>query len=155
MLWICSLSVLVLHETLFVPVLTYGRNNVTEGGGLLGIRKMDKVPNVQIRKLCGVKKGPDKGVLWWFSNVERMERNRIAVYVGVCAGSRSVGRPRKIWIDTVKECLNRGLTIQQARRMAGVCEGESMGSSPGDEPLTLTRCHRYEALERSVAEPTT
>ena len=26
--------------------------------------------------------------------------------------------------------------------MAGVCEGECMGCSPGDEPLTLTRCHR-------------
>ena len=25
--------------------------------------------------------------------------------------------------------------------MAGVCEGECIGRSPGDEPLTLTRCH--------------
>ena len=25
------------------------------------------------------------------------------VYVGECAGSRSVGRPRKRWIDTMKE----------------------------------------------------
>ena len=37
--------------------------------------------------------------------MERMERDRIAkrVYVGECAGSRSVGIPRKIWIDTVKD----------------------------------------------------
>ena len=27
--------------------------------------------------------------------------------------------------------------------MAGICEGECMGLSPGDEPLTLTRCHIY------------
>ena len=27
------------------------------------------------------------------------------VYIGVCAGSRSVGRLRKKWTDTVKECL--------------------------------------------------
>ena len=36
--------------------------------GLLGIRRMDRVPNAWIRKLCGVKKGLDErideGVLW-------------------------------------------------------------------------------------------
>ena len=41
-----------------------------------------------------------------------MERDRIAkrVYVGECAGSRSVDRPQKSWTDVVKECLKkRGL----------------------------------------------
>ena len=35
------------------------------------------------------------------------ERDRIAkrIYVGECAGSRSVSRSRKRWIDTVKETL--------------------------------------------------
>ena len=49
----------------------------------------------------------DEGVLRCFGHVERMERDSIAkrVYVGECAGSRSVGRPRKRWIDTVKECV--------------------------------------------------
>ena len=50
---------------------------------------------------------------------ERMERHRITkrVYVGVCTGNRSVGRPPKRWIDTVKECLRkRGLDVRQARR---------------------------------------
>ena len=39
----------------------------------------------------------DEGVLRWFSHVERMESYRIAelVYAGLCAGIRSVGRPRK------------------------------------------------------------
>ena len=49
-----------------------------------------------------------------------MESDKIAkrVYVGVCAGSRSVGGSQKRWIDTVKECLKkRGLDIRQARRM--------------------------------------
>ena len=44
--------------------------------------------------------------------------DRIAkrVYVEECAGSRSVGRPRKRWIDTVMECLRkRGLDVRQAR----------------------------------------
>ena len=55
--------------------------------GLLGIRRMDRVPNTRIRELCGVKKGLDeridKGVLLWFVHVERMERGMITkrVYV--------------------------------------------------------------------------
>ena len=64
---------------------------------LLDIRRMDKVPNAWIRQLCGVTKGLDekidKGVLQWFSHVERMENNRIAKRVYV--GSGSVGRPWK------------------------------------------------------------
>ena len=58
--------------------------------GILGIRRMNKVPNAQIRQLCGVMQGVDKkideGVLQWFSHVERMENNMIAkrVYVGEC-----------------------------------------------------------------------
>ena len=37
-----------------------------------------------------------------FDHVERMENDRIAkkVYVGESAGSRSVGRQRKSWIDS-------------------------------------------------------
>ena len=69
--------------------------------GLLGIRRMDRVLNVLIKKLGGMRKGLDErideGVLRWFSHVERMEMDRIAkrVYVGECAGSRLVSRPRK------------------------------------------------------------
>ena len=71
MLGICSFSVLVLHATLLVPVLTYGSetmlwkkessriravqmDNLT---GLLDIRKMDRVPNAWIRQLCSDKWG--------------------------------------------------------------------------------------------------
>ena len=58
-----------------------------------------------------------------------MEIDRIAkrVYVGECAGSRPVGRPRKRWIDTMKDCSKkRGLDVRQARRMVhdrNVCQG--------------------------------
>ena len=39
-------------------------------------------------------------------------------YVGRCPGSDSVGRQRKTWIDTVKECLKkRFLDVGQARRI--------------------------------------
>ena len=36
-------------------------------------------------------------VFQWFSHVERMENDSILkrVYVGVCAGSHSVGRPQR------------------------------------------------------------
>ena len=47
-----------------------------------------------------------KGILRVFSHVER-DRVGKRVYVGECAGSCSVGRPRKRWIDTMKECLKK------------------------------------------------
>ena len=69
--------------------------------GLLNIRRMDKVPNVRIRQLCGVAKGVDEkineGVLRRFGRVERMKNDIIAkrVYVRDCGGSRSrIGRGR-------------------------------------------------------------
>ena len=72
---------LVLQETLLVPVLMYGSETVIEEG-LFGIRRMDRVPNAWIRELCRVTKGEDErideGVLRWFGHVERMEKDRIA-----------------------------------------------------------------------------
>ena len=52
--------------------------------------------------------------------MERIGNDMLAkrVYVGEYGGSRSVGRPRKRWDDTVKDCLRkRGLNIRQTRRM--------------------------------------
>ena len=103
-------------------------------------RRMDKVPNARIRQLCRVMKGLedriDEGVLQWFDHVERMENDRIGkrVYVGVCAGSHSLGILRKRWINTVKVFLKkRCLDVRQARRMV-----HDWGIH-GDEPMTLTR----------------
>ena len=109
----------VLHETLLVTVLMYGiietmlwkekeRSRIRtvqmdKLRDLLGIMKMDRIPNARIRELCGVTKGADErideGVLWWFGLVERMENDRTAkgIYVGECAGSRSVGSSWKIY----------------------------------------------------------
>ena len=64
---------------------------------LLGIKRMDTVPNAWITELCGMAKGVDErieeDVLHWFSHVERMENDRIAkrLYVGEFAGSISAG----------------------------------------------------------------
>ena len=64
------------------------------------------------------------------------------VYVGKCAGSHSVGRPLKIWIDTMKECLKKqGLDIRQARRIVqdwrewrGFVKGNAWGIAQGMNP---------------------
>ena len=70
--------------------------------GLLGIRRMDKFPNSWIKELCVV----SKRLMKVFSDVERMKNDRIKrVYVWECTGCCSVGRPRKRWIDTLKDCL--------------------------------------------------
>ena len=67
---------------------------------LLGIRRMDNVPNARIKELCGVKKGLDERideVLRWFAHVERMERAMIAkrVYVeSLLVVLQRVGRGR-------------------------------------------------------------
>ena len=113
----------VLHEPLFMFVLMHGSETmiwkekersriravqIDNLRGLLGIRRLGKVPNTQIRELCEVSKGVDErineGVLQWFAHMERMENDRIAkrVYVGECAA----GKPRKRGFDTVKECFN-------------------------------------------------
>ena len=56
---------MVLHESLLVLFLCMVVIRVEEMDklrGLLGIRRMDKVPNARIRQLCGVTKGVDKGI---------------------------------------------------------------------------------------------
>ena len=155
MLGICRLSLLescmkhclylficiaVRHETLLVPVYMYSSETMLwkekersrvravqmdNIRGLLGIRRMYRVPNAEIRELCRVKKGLDEwideGALRWFGHEERMRRDRIGkrAYVGECAAvSRSVGRSHKKWTDTMKECLKkRGMDVRQIRRM--------------------------------------
>ena len=117
--------------------------------GLLCIRRMDRVRNARIKELCGVKKGVDErideGVFRLFGHVEKMERDRITkrVFVGDCTGTRSVGKPRKRWIDAVKDCLRkRGLDVRQTRRIT-----------------QDRRCHSYmkplKGGRLSVAQPTT
>ena len=85
-----------------------------------------------------------KDVLQWFGHVESRENYRIAksLYVRGCTGSCSMGRLWRRWIDTVKDCLkNKKKRFGcQASKENGAWWG-FVGCSPGDEPLTLTRCH--------------
>ena len=61
--------------------------------GLLGIRRMDRVPNAQISELCGAMKGVDertdegRGSPVVRPNVEK-EKIAKRVYVGECTGGR-------------------------------------------------------------------
>ena len=59
----------VLHETLHVSVLTYSSETMlwkekkrSRIRGLLGIRRMNRVPNARIRELSGVTKGVDERI---------------------------------------------------------------------------------------------
>ena len=89
----------------------------------------------------GVAERIDECVLRWFSHMKRTEKDMIAkrVYVGESGGSRSVGRPRKRWIDTVTDCLKkRGLDVRQVRRMVhdrsvwrGFVRGNAWGVARG------------------------
>ena len=89
---------------------------------ICGLRRIDRVSNVEIRRRCGknvsVSQRMDQGVLRWFGHVERMENERMVkrVYESDVRGVRRRGRPRKCWMDGVKETLGRmNLNIQEAK----------------------------------------
>ena len=113
-----QLECAILHDSLMVPVLTYGSETVIwrekewsrirdvqiyNLRGVLGIRRMAKFSECMDKALVQSDEKIDEGVPRWFGHVERMENGKIPmrVYVGECAGSRSVDMPRKRWIDTV------------------------------------------------------
>ena len=76
---------------------------------------------MEIRR-CGknvsVSQRIDQSVLRWFGHVEKMGDERMAkrVYESNVRGVRRRGRPRKCWMDGMKEVLARkGLTIQKVK----------------------------------------
>ena len=71
----------VFHDSLLVPVLTYGseimiwrEKQMDNPRGLLGIRRMDEVPNARIRELCGVTKSGTKRLVKVFPDGSTMRR---------------------------------------------------------------------------------
>ena len=87
---------------------------------ICSLRRTDRVLNMKIRR-CGKNvnesQGFDQGVLRWFGHVERTgdERMAIRVHESDVKGVRR-GRPRKCWMDEVKEVLARkGLNIQEMK----------------------------------------
>src|SRR5678816_2500347 len=85
--------------------------------GVLGVRRIDKMRNERIRELCGVNKGVNERInestLRWFSHVGRMDDSRLVkrMYSGECVGNRPAWRPKKKWIESVKECLQERLSL--------------------------------------------
>ena len=69
---------------------------------------------------------------------EWCESDRVAkrVYVGACAGSRSVGKPRKRSIDTMKDYLRkRGLDVwQDSSEWQGFLRGNLWAVTRGMNP---------------------
>merc|ERR1711872_65064 len=89
---------------------------------IFGLRRIDRIPNVEIRRICGknvsVGQRIDQGLLRWFGHAERMGDERLAkrVYDSNVRGMRRRGRPRKCWINGVRETLERNsLTIEEAK----------------------------------------
>ena len=78
----------------------------------------------------------DQSVLRWFGHVERMEDDRLVrkVYESQMQGPRSKGRPRKGWMDGVKEVLSKMSLnirevrecIQDRREWCSVCRGNNV-----------------------------
>merc|ERR1712002_346574 len=78
--------------------------------------------NVVIRGMCGknvgVSERMDQGILRWFRHVERMRNERLVkrVYDLEVRGVRRRGSPRKSWMNSVNETLERkGLNIQDVK----------------------------------------
>ena len=87
-----------------------------------GVRRIDRVSNVEVRRRCGkyrsVNQKIDQGLLRWFGHVERMGSERMVkrVYESEAEGNRGRGRPRKGWLEGVREVLgSRGLSVEEAR----------------------------------------
>ena len=105
MLGICSLNVIVccmrylhFHNNVIEKEGEIQSEGCTDGQpkGTDGYQEDGQSPEYTDKGVIKVKKcldeRIDEGVLRWFGYVERMQNNRIAkrVYVGECAGSRSV-----------------------------------------------------------------
>ena len=69
---------------------------------ICGVRRTDRVRNVDVRRKCGKNFGVgermDQGVLRWFGHVERMREERLVkrVYESDVRGARCRGRTRAV-----------------------------------------------------------
>ena len=86
---------------------------------IVGVRRMDRIRNVDVREACGIQKGVEMrreiGLLGWFGHVQRMDINRIVkrIYESSCEGNGLRGRPTNLWKKGVNEHLSeRGRSLE-------------------------------------------
>jgi len=87
------------------------------------VARLDRVKNEDIRNSLKIRRDIEKVELrriYYFGHVARMDQNRlpnISMH-GRVNGTRTRGRPRKRWIDTIKNCEERGMTVVEAQLVA-------------------------------------
>ncbi|KAI8504892.1 hypothetical protein Bbelb_170010 [Branchiostoma belcheri] len=91
---------------------------------LVNRTRRDKIRNTTIRQMAGVRpvrEFIDKQQIKWFGHLVRMQPQSVPhrAYTSRKSGPKARGRPRKKWIDSVKDTLNRhGLSSTTASRLA-------------------------------------
>jgi hypothetical protein len=129
-----------LYEGVIVPTALYGAEtwNIKKAErnkldvmemrclrSMLGVSRMDRVRNVEVRQRTGVVKKlserVDQSVLRWYGHMVRMDEERLTkkVWRAQVNGGRSRGRPNIRWMDGVSKALDvRGMNVGQGREIA-------------------------------------
>jgi hypothetical protein len=117
-----------LYKSVCVPILSYAaeswatrsknENRITAAEmkilRSLGRARRDRCRNATVREQERLIDGIEKRKLRWYGHVVRMAEDRKPRQI--LEGKRGRGRPRKVWIDDIKEAAGRrGKTIQEAR----------------------------------------
>ena len=129
-----------MYEGIVIPTVLYGSEawtwsknvgkklNVLEMSCLRkmnGVSLRQRIRNEEIRRMSGVNKNlnvkGEESVLRWAGHVERMPNERLTkkVHYASVEGKRTQGRPRKRWMDGVKELVKEranviGLSVDDA-----------------------------------------
>ena len=124
----------IIFNSILKPILTYGseswsltsktksRIQASEMKVLRlirGVTRLDRMQNIKIRedlKTTAVLESQEKTKMRWYGHVNRMDEQRPAkIYMKWKPhGTRPVGRPRKRWMDGVKDAAeNRGATVEE------------------------------------------
>ena len=149
----------ILHEKMLVPTLLYGSEcmvwkpkerwkiqavQMDNLRGMLGVKRVDKMKNEEIRRKFGIEKGVNElineSVLRWFGHMERMPSERLVkrIYESEGMGDCKVGRPPRKWIKNVREVLEgMNVGMDRAKRIVrdrnawrGLVRGRTWGVEP-------------------------
>ena len=117
-----------LYKSIVVPSLVYGseswslsardrsRLEVVEMKclrSICGLRRVDRVRNEEIRRRCqmevSISERVEQNVLRWFGHMERMPEERVVkqVYMSRVEGVGGRSRPRRRWLDRVREYVEK------------------------------------------------